>query len=70
MEKIAELESQVLTVDHLGEYVRIVAEGNANVTLKGLLESGAEIQSVIPKRESLEDLFVKESTRGEEEQAA
>lgn len=64
------LESEGVTVDQLGEYVRIIAEGNVNLTLNRLLESGADIQSVVPKRESLEDLFVKESTRVEEETAA
>ena len=64
------LESEGVTVDQLGEYVRIIAEGNVNLTLNRLLESGADIQSVVPKRESLEDLFVKESTRVEEEAVA
>ena len=69
-ELLQQLESQGLAVDHLGEYARIVVEGNVSATLSRLLESGADIQSVVPKRESLEDLFVKESTRVEEEKAA
>ena len=56
-------ESQGYRVDRLGEYDRVIVEGQANDALSQLLNSGAEIQSVVPKRDSLEDLFVKESTR-------
>jgi len=56
-------ETQGYRVDRLGEYDRVIVEGQANDALSQLLNSGAEIQSVVPKRDSLEDLFVKESTR-------
>lgn len=65
------LESSGVQVDRLGEYDRLVVEGELQGMLSRLLEGGVEIQSVVPKRESLEDLFVKESTRarGEEDAA-
>ena len=54
-------------MDRLGEYDRVLVEGQANEALTKLIEVGADIQSVVPKRDSLEDLFVKESKRNVDE---
>lgn len=69
-ELLEQLENSGVQVDRLGEYDRLVVEGELQGTLSHLLENGIEIQSVVPKRESLEDLFVKESTRARGEDAA
>ncbi len=69
-ELLEQLEKSGVQVDRLGEYDRLVVEGELQGTLSHLLENGIEIQSVVPKRESLEDLFVKESTRARGEDAA
>ena len=69
-ELLEQLENSGIQVDRLGEYDRLVVEGELQGTLSHLLENGIEIQSVVPKRESLEDLFVKESTRARGEDAA
>lgn len=63
-------ENEGFRVDRLGEYNRVVVEGSVDKALAKLVSAGVEVQSVIPKRESLEDLFVKESTRSEKEDKA
>lgn len=66
-EILQSFETQGYRVDRLGEYDRVLVEGQTNEALTKLIEVGADIQSVVPKRDSLEDLFVKESTRNVDE---
>lgn len=65
LERVAKVSQRV---DRLGDYSRCVVDGRPDVVLKMLVDGGVSIDSVTPKRESLEDLFVKEAIRGAREQ--
>ena len=56
---VKQLSSGGVEVDVLGDYMRIRLEGATTEVLNTLLAGGAQVDSVVPKRESLEDLFVR-----------
>jgi ABC-2 type transport system ATP-binding protein len=51
------------SIRRLGEHIVVEIEGSANVpdVLRLALESGADVSEVIPRHETLEDLFVREA---------
>ena len=56
---LGQLKADGMEVDVLGDYMRLRIEGSTTSILSTLLEGGAQIDSVLPKRESLEDLFIR-----------
>ena len=52
-------------VDRLGDYARAVVEGSPDPVLRILVERGVPVESVVPRRETLEDLFVRQAIRNE-----
>ena len=60
----AGIREQCQRIHRLGDYSRLFLEGDSDSVLAELVTAGVRIESVVPKRESLEDLFVKEAIKG------
>ncbi len=58
-ELLRALTPMVAELRHVGDYTVAVVEGRADDVLRVLLEADACVESVVPRRESLEDLFVR-----------
>jgi len=67
---VEKLKADGLALDVLGDYMRIRKDGSTSELLGELLAGGAQIDSVLPKRESLEDLFVRGVVQASDSQEA
>ena len=66
-ELMRRLESQGVEMSRRGEVYTLVVEGNPDEVLQFLVEHRVAVSSMVPKRATLEELFVRKAIRKESE---